>query len=239
MKIKVLLLLLATAFVTEKVSAQRMTFTDPFVTGDKYIGAVLTTSGSFVPSSMYVDDTKTLGDYSKSLVNPGLGVQYRRVKKHTHLDCANTFYVGFNRWSGKAEGRFIANTDSTWSTKYHYTSLYLTAIWSLVFPIGNDFAIETGAGATLSPSLTPQSTTTLPGGVTVNDTGNGFFSFYFNLLVGATYRIDNSFTATLDLQANAFNLFGLFSGNEYNAGYGLSFSQVLPFHLMVGLLYAL
>lgn len=244
MKQKLLFLALIAILSLGSAKAQFRTYWDPFARGDKYLGVSYSNGGFILPNAVEVNTNKyVLNDYSRSFVNPGVAIQYRRVNEHRRLSTANTFVLSFNHWSGKVEGANVTNTDTTWTTKYGINGLFLTDLYSLMIPVGDNLSIDLGLGVTVGSFRTPKYTNTFSDGS--SESGDGSvdgMSAYLNLMLGVDYRLTDNILATCSFTSHAFNIFGMIGSDNpgfFNARSGVSVSYRMPFQLMLGIMFQL
>ncbi|MBO7489067.1 MAG: hypothetical protein J6T88_02200 [Bacteroidales bacterium] len=244
MKRKLLLLAIIAIVTAGSVYAQFRTYWDPFANGDKYLGISYSNGGFILPNAVNVNTNKyVLNDFSRSFFNPGVAIHYRRVNEHRNISTANTFILSFNHWSGKVEGAQASNTDSTWTTKYSINGIFLTDLYSLLIPIGDNLNIDLGLGVTIGSFRTPKYTNTYFDGT--SESGNGSvegMSAYLNLALGVDYRLTDNMLATCSFTTHAFNVFGMIASDEpgfFTARSGVSVSYRMPYQLMLGILFQL
>lgn len=229
--------------LTGSAKAQFRTYFDPFVDGDKYIGLSYSNEGWLLPDNVKMGENEILNSSHRSIINPGVVLQYRRVLENSTVHTANSFFLGFNHMSGEAEGCSASDASATWVTNYSYNKLFLTDIYMLMFQIGDDFTLDMGLGLTFYMTTGMKSSTSYSDGTTAEgNLGMSDFGSYLNAMLGAKYNLNDSFSVTCNFTANAFNLISLVAEDNpgmFTVREGMSASYRLPYQIMVGFLYAL
>ncbi len=258
MKKAILSLAMFTMLAVCGANAQVRYVYDPFANGDKYIGLEAGVGGWFGSSDfkLNVDPYNTYSPYfgysadkyKRTPLNPTVALLYKRVIEGNSISWGNNLRLAMNFWHGTVEGSSITNPANTFTTSFNYKTVELSEFYYAMIPVGDQFSINAGLGLTIGLILSTNSTiefsdgsepVTTQGGTDFMDLMLGMIDF----MVGANYRISDSFTLSCNILGYPIDFFGLFDdeGNKGLRGVGerLYVSKKFPYQLTLGFTYSL